>query len=74
MQLTESQEKIMAAIESYHNKTEGKCGLSFVNLILETGYGFEEIKPMLTELHKNKMFHVRKGINDKLFFYGSKKK
>ncbi|AHK11351.1 hypothetical protein F132_4 [Flavobacterium sp. phage 1/32] len=74
MDLSEREELIMETIKDYHNTTGGKCGLGFVKLINKTGISLAEIKPILKGLHERKLFHVRDGINDKLFFYGSKKR
>lgn len=71
---TEKHELIMDLIKTHHEKTEGKCGISFILLISQSGMSLEEAKPILKELHENKEFHVRDGINDKLFMYGKKKR
>lgn len=71
---TDKHEEIIKAIKEHHEATNGKCGLSFVALLRKVKLSIEEARPFLKELHENKEFHVRNGINDKLFMYGSKKR
>jgi len=74
MERTETHDAIMKSIKDYQEATGSKCGLPHVQLIKNIGLSTKEAAPFLRELYDNKEFHVRQGLNDKLYFYGSKEK
>lgn len=71
---TEKHLKILQLIKSYHDHTGGKCGLTYTSLIRSSGLEISVLRPILFQLRKNGEFHVKQGLNDKLFMYGSIKK
>jgi len=68
------EQRIIDAIKAHHDKTGGVCGLTFRQLTQDLNRSFTELEPTLVRLRSQKVFHLREGLNDRLMFYGSKKK
>lgn len=58
----------MEAIKDHHSKTNVMCGLLIATLRYNLNVPYQELKPILTELYKEKFFHIRPGINGQMIF------
>jgi len=56
-----------------HDLTNGKCGITMINIMDATGEDWKKLEPHLRQLHQEKYFRVRKGINGNLYFLNAKK-
>jgi hypothetical protein len=62
-------EEIKKLIIDKHNSSNGSCGISALSIAISLNCQFSEINNDLLQLHKEKFFKVREGINGKLLFY-----
>lgn len=59
---------VTKAIDEHYSKTNGMCGLLIATLRYNLNVPYSELKPILTELYKEKFFHIRTGINGQMIF------
>lgn len=69
-----TEEEVLKEIKDYHDKTGGKCGLGMVTLLRNLKTNYEAIRPLLLKLHKEEKIYQRRGLNDRLVFYGKKER
>lgn len=59
---------ILNKIEEHHVLSDGKCGVTAIDLCAEIGVEYSTAKPILNEMYKNKEFKIKDGINGYLLF------
>jgi predicted transcriptional regulator len=64
-------EKIIQQIKDKFKKTHG--GITAIQLMELNNLTYFQIKPILTELHKDKIIKTRKGINHTLIYLNNDK-
>lgn len=68
MQINKQEEKVLKVISDYHDKTDGKCGISAMQIAKELNTTFLELRETLNNLNDKKAFTIRNGINHILIF------
>lgn len=66
-------QKVKEIIKKSHDVTGGACGISPIVVTAAAGTDWKTLEPVLKQLHEEKYFKVRKGINGKLYFYNEPK-
>ena len=60
--------EIQLFIENRQKENGNRCGTPITTLINEFGVPYNELKPILTNLYKEKKIITRKGLNSVLIF------
>jgi len=66
--LNDLEKKVLKEVSDYHDKTNGKCGISAMLIAEKLNISFSELKQTLNNLNDKKAFTIRKGINSILIF------
>jgi len=61
-------EKVKAFIDKKHKESGGSCGTYIPDISIETELEYDVLKPILKQLHNDKYFFLREGLNGKLIF------
>lgn len=69
IQVNPSLQAVKDCIKKAYEVTGGSCGITAVVIIASTGIAWKELQPILLQLHTEKYFKVKKGINGRLYFY-----
>jgi len=68
MLVNDIEKKVLKEVSDYHNKTNGKCGISAVQIAEKLNISFLDLRETLNALNDKKAFIIRKGINHILIF------
>jgi|GEM_PF-1642183 len=69
------EEEVLKIIKEYHQKTNGKCGITIPEIIEKSHLENLELRVILNHLYTEKVIKTRKGINGILIFlYDAKRR
>jgi hypothetical protein len=68
MLLNDLEKKVLKEVSDYHDKTNGKCGISAMLIAEQLNMSFLELRETFNDLNDKKAFTIRKGINSILIF------
>lgn len=60
--------RVLCVIEEKHNKSNGKCGISPLNVSEKLEMKYVDLKEVFNHLYQTNQIKVRKGINSYLLF------
>lgn len=62
------EDTVKSYILTRQSKTQMKSGLRIVDIKNDLNIPYEELKPILRQLHNEGLFKVREGVNEHLIF------
>lgn len=66
--MSENEKLILELVKERHDSSDGKCGISFNEILFKSGLNYSDLKYIMNSFYKDKKIRIRKGINGPLIF------